>query len=201
MHEEGHWAPNCYICLLCATVRQDSIGDQWCIGCFHRFDSNFTVGVAGSHILQCELARERSEKFASYDHLCTHIQTRHDIKNPDLQSSAWSFPIESNWPGECGFCGAKFAQWDGRADHIGAHFLRDNTSEVPLQPFNIENKNLQSMAKQGASTRFDQNGQHCVDKTNTETTRCFLADAWNTTCLAKPNVSNIRLEAFESGKG
>src|ERR1700761_6696384 len=46
MHEEGHWAPKCYICPFCATVRQDSTGDQNCIWCSHRFDSYFTVDVA-----------------------------------------------------------------------------------------------------------------------------------------------------------
>jgi len=156
MHEEGHWAPKCYVCLLCATVRQDQTEDRWCIGCSHRFDSYFTVDMVGSHILQCELARERSQKFANYDLLCTHLRTQHDIKNSDLQSSARSFPVESNWPGECGFCGAKVAQWEGRADHIEAHFLRgDKASEVPLQLFNVENNNLQGMAKHGALMRFN----------------------------------------------
>jgi hypothetical protein len=151
MHEEGHWAPKCYVCLFCATFRQDSIGGQWCIGCSHRLDSNFTVDVAVSHILQCELARERSQKFVSCDHLCTHLRTQHDIKNFDVQSPGWSFPIESNWPRECGFCGAKFAQWQERADHIETHFLQgDNTSEVPLRLLNVENNNLRGMAKHGA---------------------------------------------------
>jgi hypothetical protein len=159
MHEEGHWAPTCYICLFCAAVRQDSTRDQICIGCSHRFDSYFTVDVAGSHILQCELARERLEKFASYDDLCTHLRTRHDIKYFDPQRAVCSFPIESNWPKECSFCEAKFAQWDERADHIGAHFRRaHNISEVPLHLFNIENKIPRDMAKHGTLLHSTQHG-------------------------------------------
>jgi hypothetical protein len=151
MHEEGHWAPTCYICLFCATVRQDSTEDQICIWCSHRFDSHFTVDVAGSHILQCELARERLQKFASYDDLCTHLRTGHEIKYFDLQSAMCSCPIESSWPKECGFCGAKFTHWDERADHVGAHFRRgDNTSEVPLHVFNVESKTPRDIIKHGA---------------------------------------------------
>ena len=163
VHEEGHWAPTCYICLFCTTVRQDSTGDQICIGCSHRFDSYFTVDVAGSHILQCELARERLQKLASYDDLRTHLRTRHDIKYFDPQSAVCSFPIESSWPKECGFCGAKFAQWDERANHIGAHFRRaDNTSEVPLRLFNMENKILLEMAQYGALLDLTQYGNFAL---------------------------------------
>ena len=151
MHEEGHWAPTCYICLFCATAGQDSTGDQICIWCSHKFDSHFTVDVAGSHILQCELARKRLEKFASYDDLCTHLRTQHYIKYFDLQSTVCSFPIESSWPKECCFCGAKFTKWEERADHIGTHFRRgENTSEVPLYVFNMENKTTRDLIKHGA---------------------------------------------------
>jgi hypothetical protein len=158
MHEEGHWAPKHYICLFCATVIQDPTGDRSCIGCSHRFHSYSTVDVVGSHILQCELARERSQKFASDDHLCIHLRTQHDIKNFDLQNAAWSFPIESNWPRACGFCGTKFAQWEARADHIGAHFLRgDNTTEVPLQ-------NLRGMARHGTLMNVAHNSNVVLTK-------------------------------------
>ena len=159
LHEEGHWAPKCYTCLFCATARQDSTGDQICIWCSHRFDSHFTVDVAGSHILQCELARERSQNFASSDDLCTHLRTRHDIKYFDLQSTVCSFPTESSWPKECDFCGTKFSQWEERADHIGAHFQQaDKTSEVPLHLFNMENKISRDIAKNGALLHLTQHG-------------------------------------------
>jgi hypothetical protein len=159
MHEEGHWAPTCYVCLFCATVRQDSTGDPICISCSHKFDSHFTVDVAGSHILLCDLARERLQKFASYDDLCTHLRTRHDIKYLDLQSTVCSFPTESSWPKECGFCGAKFAQWDERALHIGAHFLlADNTSDSPLHLFKTENKIPLDMVNQGALLNLTEYG-------------------------------------------
>jgi uncharacterized protein YjbI with pentapeptide repeats len=120
--------------------------------------------VAISHILQCELAREQSQKFVSCDHLCTHLRTQHDIKNFNLQSTVWSFPIESNWPRECDFCGAKFTQWEERADHIGAHFLRDNASEVSLQLFNAENKNIRGMNKHGALINSTYNSRIVLTK-------------------------------------
>jgi hypothetical protein len=165
MHEEGHWRPKCYVCLLCATVGEASIGDQRCIGCSHRFDSSFTIDVVGSHVLQCELARERLQQFANYDHLRTHLHTQHDIKNFDPKSVLWSFPVESNWPKECGFCGAKFAQWEGREDHIGAHFLRgENSSVVPLQLFNVESNRLLGMAKHGTLIILTHNGYVLLTK-------------------------------------
>ena len=202
MHEEGHWAPTCYICLFCATIRQDSTGDQICIWCSHRFDSHFTVDVAGSHILQCELARGRSQNFASYDDLCTHLRTRHDIKDFDLQSTVCSFPVESSWPKECDFCGTKFSRWDERADHIGAHFRgADKISEVPLHLFNMENKISRDIAKHGALLHVTQHGNFVLTEPLEETTRYYPGHAWNTTCLAKPSMSNIRFEGYESSKG
>jgi Cdc6-like AAA superfamily ATPase len=199
-HEEGHWAQECYICLICATVRNEVTGFQCCIGCYHRFGSYVTIDVAGNHILQCELVRERSEKFASYDHLCSHLRIQHDMKSFDNQSSAWSFPIESNWPRECGFCGAKFAHWQDRADHLEAHFLQgQSASEVLLQPFNVDN--LQSMAEQGASINLSKLGNILLTKLPTETTRYYPGDGWNTACLATPNLSDAKLEALQSRNG
>jgi hypothetical protein len=151
IHEEGHWAPTCYICLSCPTAEEDSTGDQICIGCSHKFDSRSTVDVAGSHILQCELARKRLPRFASYDDLCSHLRAWHNIKSFDPQDTVCSFPIESSWPRDCGFCSAKFTQWDERANHIEAHFRRgDNPSEIPLHVFKMDNKTNRNMIKHGA---------------------------------------------------
>jgi hypothetical protein len=153
MHEEGHWAPKCYFCPFCATVKRDLAGNHTCIGCSQTFDSYFTVDVAGSHILQCELAQEQSQKFSSYDHLCTHLRIQHDIKNFDPHSAASSFPIESSWPRNCNFCGTKFSHWERRVDHIGAHFLQGaNISEVSLRFSQVEKDSVKAMAEHGALT-------------------------------------------------
>lgn len=150
MHEEEHWAPGFYICLLCTTVRQDSTGYQKCIGCSHTFDP-YSVHVAGSHMLQCELARERAQKFASYDYLCTHLRTRHDVKHFELENVALFFPTKSNWPRECGFCGAKFAQWERRVDHIGAHFVQgESLPQASLRILDVAQDKIQGMADDGA---------------------------------------------------
>ena len=77
------------------------------------------------------------------------------MKSFDPQSLTWSFPIESNWSRECKFCRAKFAQWEERADHLEAHFLRgDRPSEAPLLASNVDNTNLQSMAQHGMLVRI-----------------------------------------------
>jgi hypothetical protein len=39
----------------------------------------------------------------------------------DLTKS-WSYPLQSDWPRECGFCGQLFETWDRRIRHVGIHY-------------------------------------------------------------------------------
>lgn len=51
------------------------------------------------------------------------------------QIKSWSFPIESDWPRQCGFCGIYFDAWNERTNHIGMHFENGSNIQDWRLPF------------------------------------------------------------------
>lgn len=126
-HEEGekHWPQENFMCLECPSTVEYPDGVTLCSFCFIPFSE---LGEPRSHYLRCELARQNGKTFGRKDHLCSHLKTEHRLSDMGEQTKSWSFPIDSDWPRQCGFCGIFFKTWDQRMKHISEHF--DKGSDI-----------------------------------------------------------------------
>lgn len=129
-HEEGdkHWPQETFVCLECFVI--DLNGVPMCPFCFTSLLSD-----PRTHCLQCELARASVKTFRRKDHLCHHLREVHGMEDMSEQAKAWSYPINSNWPRQCGFCGTYFDTWDQRMEHIGWHFEKGSQIQDWKLPF------------------------------------------------------------------
>jgi Myb-like DNA-binding protein FlbD len=122
--KEGHWPQERFMCLQCNLPKIDLEGNLTCSFCFIPFS---VLGDAKRHYLQCVSARERGKTFGRKDHLCKHLEVKHPEVEHTLRDMAdltksWSYPLQSDWPRECGFCGQLFETWDERIRHVRIHY-------------------------------------------------------------------------------
>lgn len=115
----GHWPQERFMCLQCNMPSIDLKGNPTCAFCSLPFS---ILGDARTHYLQCMCAREKGKTFGRKDHLCKHLEVEHGRKDMIESTKAWSYPVLSDWPRECGFCGRIFETWDQRMTHIGYHY-------------------------------------------------------------------------------
>ena len=120
-HEESgeHWPQERYMCLACPISMTDSEGTLLCIFCWAAFES---LEEVRAHNLECAFAQWKGRTFGRKDHFRRHLRDSHRLPNQNGLLSTWSYPIESPWPRQCGFCGIYFETWDQRANHIEDHF-------------------------------------------------------------------------------
>ena len=120
-HEEGekHWPQDIFMCLECPSMVEDLNEDPMCAFCSVPFS---LLGEPKIHYLECELARQNGKTFGRKDHLCGHLREQHGMEDMGERTKSWKFPIDSDWPRQCGFCGSFFDTWDQRMKHIGLHF-------------------------------------------------------------------------------
>jgi hypothetical protein len=133
-HEEGekHWPQENFTCLECPSIVENLDGDPMCSFCFVPFS---ILGEPKAHYLQCEMARQNGKTFGRKDHLCGHLREHHGMEDMGERTKSWSFPIDSDWPRQCGFCGIFFSTWDQRMKHIGSHFDKGSKIQNWKLPF------------------------------------------------------------------
>jgi hypothetical protein len=117
--KEKHWPQEQFMCLQCNIPTSDLEGNPMCRYCSFPFS---ILGDARTHYLQCGFAREGAKTFRRKDHLCEHLRKDHGLTDMSERAKGWSFPIYSEWPRECGFCGIFFDTWEQRMIHIGCHY-------------------------------------------------------------------------------
>jgi hypothetical protein len=129
-HEEGekHWPQERFMCLSCPTPVSDTTGNPACQFCKVSFLQ--LAGSARTHYLQCAPAKAEGKTFGRDHRLAEHLQKDHPegLQTDHSMSSAMplavssSYPVNSNWPRQCGFCGQRFQDWAQRMKHVGKHF-------------------------------------------------------------------------------
>jgi hypothetical protein len=121
-HEESekHWPQKRYMCLMCIESVEGSDGRFLCPFCFEAVP---TAGNNKMHYLQCQKAQKGRHVFAGArkEHFRDHLR-EHGMTNISPGASTWTFPVNSAWPRDCGFCDDRFIAWEVRADHVAAHF-------------------------------------------------------------------------------
>ncbi|CZR61400.1 uncharacterized protein PAC_11296 [Phialocephala subalpina] len=147
---DGHWPQNRFMCLECCPgstnstqeAPKDENGNSICVFCLLPF--SLLPGTATQHFLECTAARNDATTFGRVDHLIEHRRDIHGIagtnkveqKEVNKTTASWKYPIESEWPRQCGTCGAKFTTWDERMKHLAEHFQEEfrKKSKRPFPP-------------------------------------------------------------------
>ena len=93
------------------------------------------LGDARTHYLRCGFARDGATTFGRKDHLYEHLRADHSLTNMSERAKSWSFPIYSEWPRRCGFCGIFFDTWEQRTIHIGRHYQNGTHKSSWKLPF------------------------------------------------------------------
>jgi len=114
---EKHWLQQKYMCLECQTSATDMME---CLYCTRSAED---VGDIRMHNLECIAARKQGRTFTRKDHFRSHLRNDHGLPLTPAASS-WVYAIESEWPRQCGFCGAIVDTWAQRANHIEEHFKK-----------------------------------------------------------------------------
>jgi hypothetical protein len=121
-HEESekHYPQKRYMCIMCIDLIDDEEGNSLCAFCFAQLHA---VGNNKMHYLQCQESQKGRHVFAAArkDHFRNHLK-KHGMLDITDETSTWIFNVESDWPRECGFCGATFETWDLRKHHVANHF-------------------------------------------------------------------------------
>jgi hypothetical protein len=156
--KESHWPQQRFMCLQCNIPSIDLEGNPVCSFCsvpFSTFDS------ARTHYLYCMSARESGRTFGRKDHLCKHLEVEHGQKNMVESTKAWSFPVLSNWPRECGYCGIFVNTWDRRMVHIGKHYQQGVQKSSWILPFpRTKDQNFNGLSSLPEHEDDDDDDQH-----------------------------------------
>lgn len=146
--KEGHWPQKHFMCLQCNMPDIDLEGNPTCAFCSLPFS---ILGDARTHYLQCIYAREKGRTFGRKDHLCKHLEVEHGRKDMIESTKAWSYPVLSDWPRECGFCGRIIETWDQRMTHVGYHYqdgLKKSSWKLPFpQPKDHRPREIESISE------------------------------------------------------
>ncbi|KAE8446312.1 hypothetical protein EG329_012059 [Mollisiaceae sp. DMI_Dod_QoI] len=123
-HEQGekHWPQERFMCLQCPAAVWDPVGTPVCPFCFNPALSLSSLADLQLHFLQCVIAREKGKTFGRKDHFCKHLRAQHQISKTTACIENWVYPVESDWPRNCGFCGITFHHWDHRVNHVAQHY-------------------------------------------------------------------------------
>ncbi|CZR62943.1 uncharacterized protein PAC_12840 [Phialocephala subalpina] len=90
------------------------------------------------HMQQCTSPIEKRKPYHRKDKLRDHLREHHLITDPPETSFEWVYDIDSEWWGECGFCGELFGDWNDRRCHIEAHFKDGAQVATWTVPFSKE---------------------------------------------------------------
>jgi hypothetical protein len=130
--QEKHWPQERFMCSECINPAVDQQGNPMCVYC----ETTFTVTMdPKAHYLQCASAIRGALSYGRADHLQDHLQKIHGLADPNEDAKTWSFPVQSAWPRECGFCGVFFGSWNQRMAHIENHYKKGCMSSSWKLPF------------------------------------------------------------------
>jgi serine/threonine protein kinase len=110
-HEETHWPQKRWECL----IQESTISCHVCSGNIDLVGEQLVNHHAG-----CRGTYRRGHYFARKDKLQLHVKSHHHC---EANVDTWYANVPSDWKKQCGFCGARFTEWNARCEHVGQHFM------------------------------------------------------------------------------